>query len=95
MISLSQKDRELIDKLAKKIVDKGFGTMAILGLESIAPVNNIVSQGLYVLSPTLGVFSLFKDLDEYARILEKKENFEYLISQIEYFLNQKNDISKK
>jgi len=94
-MSLSQKDKELIDKHAKKIVDKGLGTMAIMAIESVKPLNYIGSQLLLIVNPILTIFPHFKDFDKIAELIEDRENIEYFLTRIEYFMNKENEIKQK
>jgi len=98
-MSLSQKDKELIDKYAKKIVDKGWGTIAILWLDGTSYLSNIASQMLHVINPTLNMIpyisTIFKDSNQVAEILEEKENVEYFLTKIELFMNEENEKKEK
>jgi hypothetical protein len=94
-MSLSQKDKILIDGYAIKIVDKGWGTMAIMLFDSIKYLNNVGSQLLHVLSPTLTMVpylsEFFKNSEQISEILEDRDNVEYFITRIEYFMNENNN----
>ena len=93
-MSLSQKDKELIDKYAKKIVDKGLGTMALLWLDGTSHLSGVMSQLMHIASPTLSMVpylnDFFKNADQIAEILEDRENIDYFLKRIEFFMNKKN-----
>ena len=95
-MSLSQKDKEFIDKYAIKIVNKGWGTMAIMFFDSTKYLSNIGSQLLHVLSPTLTMVpyinDFFKNSEQISEILEDRDNVEYFITRIEYFMNEQNKV---
>jgi hypothetical protein len=98
-MSLSQKDKELIDYYAQKIVNKGWGTMAIMFFDSIKYLSNIGSQLMHVLSPTLTMVpylrEFFKNSEQISEILEDRENVEYFITRIEFFMNKKEESQKQ
>jgi len=94
-MSLSLKDKELIDKYAKKIVDKGLGTIAILAIDSVKPLSYIGSQVLYMFNPLLTMFPYFSDFDRVAELIEDKENVEYFLTRIEYFMEEEEKLSSK
>ena len=94
-MSLSQKDKELVDKHARRIVDKGLGTMAILMVDSMKPLSYIGSQLLHIANPILTIFPYFKDFDRIAELLEDSENIEYFLTRIEFLLNEKKELEKK
>ena len=95
-MSLSQKDKELIDKYAKKIVNKGWGTAALLWFDGTSHLSNVASHLLHVINPTLMIIpyikNIFKDSSKIAELLEERENVEYFLTRIEFFMN---DIDKK
>ena len=97
-MSLLQKDKKLIDKYAIKLVNKGWGTMAIMFFDSTKYLSNIGSQLLHVLSPTLTMIpyvnDFFKNSDQISEILEDRDNVEYFITRIEYFMNEESKIKE-
>jgi len=96
-MSLSQKDKELIDKYAKKIVNKGWGTAALLWFDGTSHLSNVVGHLLHVVNPTLMMIpyikDIFKDSSKVAELLEERENVEYFLTRIEFFMNN-NDKKK-
>ena len=98
-MSLSQKDKELIEKYAKMIVDKGWGTMAIMFFDSTKYLNNVGSQLLHVLSPTLTMVpylnDFFRNSEQIAEILEDRDNIEYFITRIEFLMNEQENLKNK
>lgn len=97
-MSLSQKDKKLIDSYAIKLVNKGWGTMAIMFFDSTKYLSNVGSQLLHVLSPTLTMVpyinNFFKDSDQISEILEDRDNVEYFITRIEYFMNEESKVKE-
>ena len=98
-MSLSQKDKILLDKYAVKIVSKGWGTMAVMLFDSVKYLSNVGSQLLHVLSPTLTMIpyisEFFKNSEQLSEILEDRDNVEYFITRIEHFMNNERSNKKK
>jgi len=81
---LPQEDA-LLDKLARKVVEKGMSVPAILFLESIKPLNFIGSQVLVFFEPIVQTLFNFKDYDTFRTSLEKRESVEILLLKIEEY----------
>jgi len=96
-MSLSQKNKELVDRHAKKIVDKGLGTMVIMMVDSMKPLSYVGSQLLHIANPMLTMIPYFRDFDKIAEMLEDRNNVEYFLTRVEYFMNEKNEnkVAKK
>jgi len=84
-----EKETELIEKLARRIVDAGFGTMAVMALQSIGPLSFAATQvGLVAGSPILMTLDMMGvKVYEYAGLFAEssrsKVNMERLIIRIE------------
>jgi len=78
-----QGQREIMDRLAGKIVERRLATPAILFLESIKPLSFLGNQALIFFQPIVQSIVNFNSYDEIAGILEDRENLEYLLSKIE------------
>lgn len=77
---------EMIDKIARKIVEAGMETPAILTLETSKPMSWIGSQiGRVMIAPWFGVlgWDAMHKADAYMAIFEDRKNVEKLISRIE------------
>jgi len=74
---------ELIDKIAKKIVDMRMTVPAILFLESVKPLSFIGSQVMVFFQPIFRTFFSLHEYDEIALMLEERGNVERLILAIE------------
>jgi hypothetical protein len=77
---------ELILKIAKKIVDVGMETPAILALETARPLSSIGSQlGRAMIAPWFGIFGwdVMNKADNYMALLEDKNNVKKLVQKIE------------
>ena len=77
---------ELIEKIAKKVVEIGMETPAILALESAKPLSFIGSQlGRTMIAPWFGIFGwgAMTKADDYMEVFEDRENVGKLVRRIE------------
>jgi len=73
----------LIAKLADQIKKRKLEVPAILFLEMHKPLANVAGQTAVVLSPFLIPLVGFDNLNDFSRLLSKRENFERLIRLLE------------
>jgi len=96
-----EREKEIIEKLARRIVDSGLGTMAVLTLQSIAPLSFAGTQvGMVVGSPLLMTLDLLGvKVYEYAGLFAEstrsRENVERLICRIEELMKVEEEAQKK
>tara|TARA_Y100001970_G_scaffold77998_1_gene99260 strand:- start:775 stop:1035 length:261 start_codon:yes stop_codon:yes gene_type:complete len=76
-------DKELIIEFAEKIVQRGLSVPAIFLLESTKYISFIAGQTLIFFEPILTIFIKDKKYYDFIDLIEKKENIEMLIDQIE------------
>ena len=77
---------ELIQKIAKRIVDAKMEAPAILALEAARPLSTIGSQlGRVMIAPWFGIFGwdAMTKADNYMALLEDKNNVKKLVQKIE------------
>ncbi len=77
---------ELVEKIAKKVVEIGMEAPAILALESARPLSFIGSQmGRAMIAPWFGIFGwgAMMKADNYMEVFEDKENVKKLVRRIE------------
>jgi len=80
---LTEQDRILLDKIAKKIAYLGLSTPAIFFIEMHKPMNFLGSQLLVFLEPILWGFFNSDEFRRFALILEKRDTLEVLLRRIE------------
>ncbi|MDP8237789.1 MAG: hypothetical protein P9X24_01750 [Candidatus Hatepunaea meridiana] len=80
---LTDKQRELLDKLADKIVRLRMSVPAILFLESVRPMNYVGSQVMVFFAPLVRGFFGLPEWDELRLVLEKRESIGYFLDLIE------------
>ena len=76
-------NQEIISNLAKEIVNRGMAVPAIFFLESTKYISFIGSQFLVFLGPIATCFINNKKYYNFAEILEKKSNINFLLNEIE------------
>ena len=91
---MKNNEKDILNDFAIKIVERNLSVVAIFFLESTKYISFIGSQFLVFLGPISTMFVNDKKYYQFINIIEKKENIEYLINQIENIqLNIKNKAS--
>ena len=83
MSEFTEKDIELIDRLAERVVKLQLTTPAIFMLEAVKPLNVIGSQTLVFFGPMLYAFFNQSEINRIADLLERRETIEEIILRIE------------
>ncbi|NHZ84259.1 MAG: hypothetical protein GWP19_00060 [Planctomycetia bacterium] len=92
---LGIQEKEVISRIAKKIIDRGFVTPAVFFLELMKPFALLGSHALVFFGP---IITAFTRQDKYYRateLLEDPKNVEFLISEIERIDKENNNKSKE
>ena len=76
-------EKNTLTEFAEKIVNKKASVLAIFLLESVKYISFIAGQTLIFLGPILTFFVNDKKYYDFINLLEKRENVEFLISEIE------------
>jgi len=87
--------QEIIDKLAKGIVNRGLTAPAIMFLESIKPMNYIGSQIMVFFEPVVLTIFTIKNYRKIALIFEERGSIERVLESIEKFENEKKENKKE
>jgi hypothetical protein len=80
---LPEEEDAVLEKLAKKVVERGMSVPAIIFLESVKPLNYIGSQAMVFFEPIVQTVFNFKDYDTLRSALEKRHTIEVLLLKIE------------
>jgi len=80
---LPAEEEAVLDKVARKVVEKRMAVPAILFLESVKPLNYIGSQTMVFFEPMVQTVFNFKDYNALQSALEKRESIEILLNKIE------------
>ena len=84
-------DKQLISKLAKKIVRHGLAVPAIFFIEMIKYLSFFGSQLMIFFGPIITVFIASHMYYKYAELLEDRKNVEFLLVEIERLEKKKNE----
>lgn len=82
---IPQEENLVLDKLARKVVEKRMTTPAIMFVESVKPLNFIGSQAMVFFEPIIQTIFNFNDYDTLRRALERRETLEILLRKIEKY----------
>jgi hypothetical protein len=80
---LSAEDVELMDRVADAIVKRGMAVSATVFLESMGPMNFLGSQALHFLTPIIECAFNAREVEQVARLLERRDSITRLIAVIE------------
>ena len=80
---MNNREKELMQLYAKKVIDKGFSVPAIFFLEMFKYLSFIFSQSMIVFGPLATIFINQKKYYKISDILSNRNNVEYFICQIE------------
>ncbi len=86
---------ELIEKIAKRVVQWRLSVLAIVILESVKPLSFVTSQVLVFFDPIVRSLFSFKDYRDFYEMLEDRKNVERLIQTIERFEDEWSSKEKK
>jgi hypothetical protein len=76
-------DLALLDRVADAVVKRGMTAPATVFLESLGPMNFLGSQALYFLTPIVEWAFNAKEVEQVARLLERRDTISRLIAIIE------------
>jgi hypothetical protein len=79
----TEEDDELVEKVARKIVNMRLTVPAIFLLESSKPLAFLGGQLLVFLEPFIQTLFNFKQYQRFAFLMENRENWERLLRRIE------------
>lgn len=79
----NEETERLLEKAVSEIKRRKLEMPAVLFLEMHKPLGFLSSQAAVVFSPMLVPFFGFDTMNDYSRLLSKRENVEALISRLE------------
>ena len=74
---------EILDRFARKVVERRLSAPAILFLESTKPLSFLGNQAMVFFQPIVQSIFTFKSYDDIMLLLEDRENVECLLRRIE------------
>jgi hypothetical protein len=78
-----EEELAVIEKVARKVVERGMTVPAIIFLESVKPLNFISAQAMIFFEPMVQTIFNLRDYDAFRSALEKRPSIELLIQKIE------------
>jgi hypothetical protein len=81
--ALSADDAQLMERMADAIVKRGMAAPATVFLESMGPMSFLGSQALHFFMPIIDLVFHAKEVEQIARLLERRESAARLIALIE------------
>jgi hypothetical protein len=82
-VELTERQEELLEKVAHRVVDMRVSAMAIFLLESTKPLSFLGSQAMVFFEPIIQPIFNFKDYKTVTEMIENRDNVEHLIRRIE------------
>ncbi len=84
IVEISQEEaNELTDRIAKFLVERKMAAPAIMGIESLKPLNFLGSQVMYFVGPFAELIFNADEYQRFAALIEKDEYIEMLLKKIE------------
>lgn len=80
---LSSDDLELLDRVARRLVELRLETPAILTIESALPLSVVAGQAMLFFEPLVAAFLRLPDYRRFARLVEDRGALEILAQRIE------------
>ncbi len=80
---LTAEDAALLERVAVAVVKRGMAAPATVFLESLGPMNFLGSQALHFLAPIIECALQAKEVEQVARLLERRDTIPRLIAVIE------------
>jgi hypothetical protein len=82
-MTFSKEDEELMTRVAEMIVKRDMAAPATVFLESMGPMSFLGSQALHFFTPIIECAFNVKEVEQVARLLERRETIPKLIAIIE------------
>lgn len=76
-------DLALLERVADAVVKRGMAAPATVFLESLGPMNFLGSQALYFLTPIVEWAFHAKEVEQVARLLERRDTISRLLTLID------------
>jgi len=78
-----EEDTQLLERIAETVVKRGMAAPATVFLESMGPMNFLGSQALHFITPIIDCVFNAKEVEQVARLLERRDTITRLIAIIE------------
>ena len=81
--ALSPEDERFLGDLVRRLRESGLAPAALLWLASLRPLSFLGAQALHVAAPLLDLLLPADGVSRLARILERRDNFDLMLSWLE------------
>ncbi len=78
-----QRQREVLDRFARAVVERQMATPAIFLFESVQPLSFVAGQALAFLHPIVSVILDAPDYDVFREAIEDRDNLRWLVERLE------------
>ncbi len=85
---LAESDRQILETVARRVVELHMEVPAVLALESVRPLSLLGSQALYFFEPVLGSLLHWPHYRRFAELIEDRDVLEHLTRTIEGLAQQ-------
>jgi hypothetical protein len=82
-VEWSEEDSELIDRVARFIVDRGLSAPATLALESSRPYTFLGSQFLTFIKPFAHIALPGPDFERFTRLIENRSSIDLILDRLD------------
>lgn len=89
--ALSLDEEALIERFARDVVSRRLGAAAIFFLESLRPMNFVLSQGMLFFSPLVHLLMKGATFDQVQELLEKRAALPAIVARIEQLEEDRRD----
>jgi hypothetical protein len=79
----NERQKAIVDKLAKWVINHRLSLPAIMTLESISPLNFLGSQAMVFFQPFVAAFLNTGDYKEFQEMLEYRQSIHYMVQVLE------------
>jgi len=77
------RQREVLERFARAVVDRRMATPAIFFFESVQPLSFVAGQALAFLHPMVSVLLDAPDYEVFREAIEDRENLRWLVDRLE------------
>ncbi len=77
------KEREILERLAREVAQRGMCAPAIFLLETAKPLSFVASQALLTFEPIIQSILTIRDYEVFVSAMEDRANVEWLIQRLE------------
>ena len=93
--ALTDDDRALLDRLARRVVELKLETPALLTLETARPLSVLAGQAMLFFEPFAQALFRFPDYRRVAALVERREALEALAAMIERAADERESAREK